>query len=58
MERYFYLIHLFLPGTVSLQLPVYVTAVDGDGAASDAASLCDSLQTQFQILFRLLIPFL
>lgn len=52
MNRYFYLIHPFLPNIVALQVPVYIAAPDETTARTMAVSLCNVFRTQFDILFE------
>lgn len=52
MPYYFYLIHPFLPGVVSLQVPLYISAPSELQAKSDAQVLIAAFKAQFDILFE------
>ena len=52
MNHYFYLIHLFLKSTVSLQLPLFIGAPDLASAKNDAHLLKGLIEKQFDLLFE------
>lgn len=61
MKYYFYIIHFFQPNVVSLQLPVYMGAVDAIAATAAASALKSAIASQFQLAFEpsdpvLLVP--
>lgn len=52
MSYYFYLIHAFVPGVVSLQIPIYINANDYSDACNKCSDILNSFKSKFEILFE------
>jgi len=50
MHRYFYLIHIYKQGQISLQIPLYIEAVNSNDAKKKSEVIKSRLTKQFELL--------